>query len=136
MSKGGELEILHSGAGTIEDLRKHLEHTHAIYGYIRVPIGAEQRQKFVFLRWVGDKITPMTRAKILQNEATAKKVMKIIHVEIFTSFLDELTVPKLAARLAKAAGANYDKAQNEGNTNVTGSKFNDYKVNVRIKKNI
>lgn len=129
--KNNQLVVFQSGNGTVDDLRKHLDHSLALYGYLRVGIGAEQRKKFVFIRWVGDKITPMTRARILNNEGVAKKYMKITHVEIFTSFHDELTQPKVATRLAKAAGANYDKDQNEGTTNSQNTSFSQYKFSSR-----
>ena len=60
----------------------------------------------------------------------AHACVQIYHIEIPTSSLDELTVAKVAARLAKAGGANYDKNQNIAGVQDDNVQFNSYKGQV------
>jgi hypothetical protein len=101
-----KLEVVHSGPGTADDLRKHLTQEGAFFGaarwaflvwehggrqqrlteagltcahtgYLRTTVGAEQRNKFVLIRWVGERIGPMARARMLESEAQVKKIIKV-----------------------------------------------------------
>jgi hypothetical protein len=61
---------------------------------------------------------------------TPAGVWQIYHIEIPTSSSDELQVAKVAARLAKAGGANYDKNQNQAGVDDDSTQFTSYKGQV------
>ena len=46
-------------------------------GYLRTTVGAEQRNKFVLIKWVGERMPPMARARMLEHEAQVKKIIKV-----------------------------------------------------------
>ena len=49
---------------------------HHTTGYLRTTVGAEQRNKFVFIRWLGERVSPMARARFFESEAAVKKTIK------------------------------------------------------------
>lgn len=125
------VQIHAQGVGEVEALKTKLDDTMVLYGYIRVPVGAEGRTKFVYIRWVGTKIKPIQRAKALDNEKVIKSFTRVYHIEVHTSERDDLTSSKVNDKLARAGGANYDKTQNTGGKVDSNASFSSYKERSR-----
>ncbi len=48
-----------------------------MYGYARVPLGADRRDKFVLIKWIGENVKPVQRAKAFDE---VKQVVSFIKV--------------------------------------------------------
>jgi len=97
------------GAGGVEELKALLEEDQCQYAYIRVISGdaESKRSKFVFLSWVGERVSPLKRAKVSVHKANVKKVIQSYAVEVHAESLEELTEEDILAKVRKAGGADY-----------------------------
>jgi hypothetical protein len=108
------LKVFGHGKGDADELASSFQDTLVLYGYLRTTVGAEQRNKYVLIRWVGDLITPMARAKAVDHKNVfINQYLKFYHVEILANQRDEITSEIIKDRIKRAGGANYDSKQNE-----------------------
>ena len=86
--KDSTVVVHNHGTGGVDELVENFDDTLVLFGYLRTFVGyaslltlfflplnidnpsysAEHRTKFVFIRWVGELITPMARAKAVDNK--------------------------------------------------------------------
>lgn len=124
-----EISVYQTGDGNLEQLKSHLAEDAVYYGYLRQPIGAERRMKYVFIKWVGENVKPLKRAKALEGGRKMQEIVKVYHLEVSGSKFADLTEDDIVSRLKAAAGANYDKSQNSAPTSQSdkNTEFSSYK---------
>jgi hypothetical protein len=71
------LTAIAHGDGNVEDMKTHLDETSIMYGFARIPLGSERRDKFVLIKWIGDNVKPVQRAKAFDE---VKQVLTFIKV--------------------------------------------------------
>eukprot|EP01107_Rhizomastix_libera_P000418 TRINITY_DN1071_c0_g2_i8.p2 TRINITY_DN1071_c0_g2~~TRINITY_DN1071_c0_g2_i8.p2 ORF type:complete len:157 (+),score=29.51 TRINITY_DN1071_c0_g2_i8:61-471(+) len=96
--------LVGKGNGGIEELKSHLAEDKCNYGYCKFVTGDDEtkRQKFVFFSWVGEKVSPLKRAKISVHKAEIKTIIKNFTVELHATTLEDLEEAKLVALIQKA----------------------------------
>jgi hypothetical protein len=72
---------------------------------------SDARTKFVYFKWVGERISPRQRASALEGSKKMTAYIKIFHCELSLNFKGDYTHRAILDRLSKAAGANYDKVR-------------------------
>jgi ketopantoate reductase len=50
-----KVATVQEGSGDIEELKSHLDDGQVLYGFLRHQLGTDKRNKFVFIKWVGEK---------------------------------------------------------------------------------
>lgn len=143
MERGSTLTVASQGQGGVDEMKEDLLDGAVLFGYVRVELGSDRRQKFALVKWVGEGVRAMQRARAFEESRIASskikvnapfcfgisifitvqiqsiitKNVKVFHVEVAASKGSDLTHRSVSDRLKAAAGANYDKDQNA----VTGS---------------
>lgn len=124
----GRLIVQSSGAGNFEELIDQFEEENVNFGYVRVPIGSDRRNKFVLIKWTGERCRPVTRARAFEDTKTITKLITVYHIEIPATRRGELIPKNILDRLQAAAGANYDREQNAAQpTHDLSSDLSNYK---------
>lgn len=97
------------GNGGIEELKGKLADDKCLYAYVKFITGDEEskRTKFLFITWVGEKVSPLRRARISVHKADVKTIVKNFAVEVHCTTLDEVDEEEFKKLLVKAGGANY-----------------------------
>jgi hypothetical protein len=67
------------GSADFDKMKSRLDDSAVMFVYMRIPIGAERRNKFVFIRWVGENVRPVQRARAFDD---AKRVTERIKVRL------------------------------------------------------
>eukprot|EP01121_Diplochlamys_sp_Union-15-3_P002245 TRINITY_DN1195_c0_g1_i1.p1 TRINITY_DN1195_c0_g1~~TRINITY_DN1195_c0_g1_i1.p1 ORF type:complete len:144 (-),score=41.62 TRINITY_DN1195_c0_g1_i1:71-502(-) len=108
-SDNNKLALGATGNGGISELVGHFKPDERAYGYIRVISGDDMsaRAKFVFVAWVGEKVSPLKKARVSTDKAFVKEVIKDFAVEIFATDLNDLKEDEVMHKVVKAGGANY-----------------------------
>ena len=66
-----------SGDTSVDEMKNWFEDDAIMYAYVRVELGSDKRQKFAYIKWVGDNVKPMQRAKAFEQ---TKKIQDYIKV--------------------------------------------------------
>ncbi|XP_034242894.1 myristoylated alanine-rich C-kinase substrate [Thrips palmi] len=92
-----------------DSFRGHFADNERVFGFIRIQMGDEmsKRQKFVFLTWVGPRVSVIRRAKMSIDKAMVKNIVKNFAVELQVESQSEINVEYLRDQLARVGGANY-----------------------------
>jgi len=108
------LKLEGKGNGGLEELKGHLVEDQCLYGYVKFIAGDEEskRTKFLFLTWVGEKVSPLRRARISVHKADVKTIIKNFAVEVHCTTLDEVDEATFMNLITKAGGANYSANTN------------------------
>jgi len=98
-----------SGSGGLSELVGHFEPDQRSYGYLRVIAGDDlsARAKFVFIAWVGEKVSPLKKAKVSTDKAFVKEIVKDFALEVHATDHDDLEEARIMKGVVKAGGANY-----------------------------
>lgn len=67
----------------------------------------EARAKFVLITWVGEKVSPLQKARVSTDKAVLKGVVRDFSVEVFANTLDECEEEVIMKAVIKSMGANY-----------------------------
>ncbi|KAI3630297.1 hypothetical protein MIR68_011732 [Amoeboaphelidium protococcarum] len=127
--ENGQVQTRQKGNGDLDQLKAGLRDDEVSYGYLRQPIGSDRRNKYVFIKWVGESVRPIQRARALDDCKKIQEVVKTFHIELSANKPSDLNEKALIERLQKAAGANYDKEQNAASAAIDQSvhEFGNYK---------
>ena len=106
------VNLIKEGDGDFEAFKNSLIDDAVLYGYLRQPIGLDRRMKFVFVKWIGENVRPIQRARALDDYKRIQSGIKVYHLELSANKKSDLTEKNIVDRLQAAAGANYDKEQN------------------------
>jgi len=101
------LELYGSGEGGLQEFVANLKQDEVTYGYVRVIYGDSQRSKFVFVTYVPEGLSGMSKAKANMHKPSVIQFLKYMHVEVTATTTNELNGPSIQAKLTAAAGANY-----------------------------
>jgi len=107
--EGNAIVVQGKGSGDLEELKGSLAEDQVQYGYLRVISGDSEskRAKFVFISWVGERVSPLKRAKVSVHKASVKQVIQSYAVEVHAEKPDELNPDEVLAKVRKAGGADY-----------------------------
>lgn len=80
-----------------------------LYGYVKFTTGDEmsKRQKFVFLSWCGEKVSPLKKAQVSTHRSIVKKYVQNFAIELQCYYQEDLNERAILSQLIKAGGANY-----------------------------
>ncbi|ETW77951.1 hypothetical protein HETIRDRAFT_479102 [Heterobasidion irregulare TC 32-1] len=109
--RSDKLVVTKSGSGGLEELREALDTNNASYAYARVTYSNDkesQREKFIFIVWIGPGCKVMRKAKISVHAADVKTVLRVYSIEVAAREKDDLNEEPIVVRLRKAGGASYD----------------------------
>eukprot|EP00158_Paraphelidium_tribonemae_P002561 Partr_v1_DN25470_c0_g1_i3_m53394 putative Cofilin tropomyosin-type actin-binding protein len=114
-------------------MKKSLDENKILYGYFRAQLGSDKRNKYALIKWIGDGVRPMLRAKALEGSKKVVEIIKVFHIELSIASPNEISNQIITDRLKAAAGANYDKEQNSGAASINNSthEFGNYKRSSR-----
>ncbi|WP_269857063.1 coactosin family protein [Streptomyces sp. RPT161] len=75
-----------------------------LYAYYRVEVKASDatRTKFVFVSWVGENVSPLTKGKVSVDKPQIKSIIKDFSIEIATSDQGDLTYDKILDTIGSA----------------------------------
>ncbi|XP_013378948.1 uncharacterized protein LOC106150598 [Lingula anatina] len=87
-----QIVVLGSGTGGLEELKAGFDNSLAMYALLRVTDVVDDitTVKFVYILWMGDKVKPMSRAKVSTHKGAVEEMFKPAHVTIFASDLSDL----------------------------------------------
>ncbi|PAV15378.1 ADF-like domain-containing [Pyrrhoderma noxium] len=109
--RSDKLVLTATGSGGLAELKENLDDSKASFGYVRVAFSNDkesQREKFIFLKWIGKGCKVMRKAKISVQAADVKSVLRVFSIEVTASEKDQLEEEDVVDRLRKAGGASYD----------------------------
>eukprot|EP01111_Echinosteliopsis_oligospora_P007565 TRINITY_DN22784_c0_g1_i1.p1 TRINITY_DN22784_c0_g1~~TRINITY_DN22784_c0_g1_i1.p1 ORF type:complete len:146 (-),score=32.93 TRINITY_DN22784_c0_g1_i1:85-522(-) len=97
------------GSGGLDELKATLQEGDVSYGYLRVTSGDSEskRAKFVFISWVGERVSPLKRAKVSVHKASVKSIIQSYAIEVHAEAQNELVEEDILAKVRKAGGADY-----------------------------
>ncbi|KAH8113975.1 ADF-like domain-containing protein [Phellopilus nigrolimitatus] len=109
--RSDRLILTRSGSGGLTELKDVLDESKASYAYVRVAYSNDkesQREKFIFVKWIGKGCKVMRKAKLSVQAADVKSVLRAFSIEVTASEKDQLDEEGVITRLRKAGGASYD----------------------------
>lgn len=122
------LELYGSGEGALKEFTASLKDDEVTYGYVRVIYGDSQRSKFVFITYVPDGLSILTKSKANTHKPAVTQYLKYLHTDVYATTLAELDESEIQAKLKAASGANYGT----GGTAAAGSEdFGSIKDNAK-----
>jgi hypothetical protein len=71
------VNLLKEGTTDFEDFKNQLAEDQILYGYLRQPIGLDRRLKFVLIKWVGENVRPIQRARALDDGKRIQQGLKV-----------------------------------------------------------
>jgi hypothetical protein len=111
------LSLYGTGQGGLKDFASTLKDDEITYGYVRMIYGDSQRSKFVFVAYVPEGLSILTKARANTHKPVVTQYLKYMHTDVFATTLSELDEDTIQAKLKAAAGANYGT----GGTAAAGS---------------
>ncbi|KAL5522980.1 hypothetical protein ACEPAF_1247 [Sanghuangporus sanghuang] len=109
--RSDKLVLTGSGSGGLDELKELLDDSKAFYAYVRVQYSNDkesQREKFIFVKWIGKGCKVMRKAKLSVQAADVKSVLRVFSLEVTASEKEQLDQEGIVVRLRKAGGASYD----------------------------
>ncbi|KAI6650243.1 Coactosin-like protein [Oopsacas minuta] len=79
------------------------------FAYIRMTTGDDMsvRAKFVFITWIGLKVSHLKKAKVSTDKAFVKEIVKEYSVEILADDRDDLKKEAVLSKVELSSGARY-----------------------------
>ncbi|XP_065830042.1 uncharacterized protein [Oscarella lobularis] len=101
------LVLLGSGSEGLDNLKELLTPEIAAYAILRVKDVVDDiaTVKFVFIKWVGENVKPMSKAKISTHKADVEGVFHPAHISIFATQLSEVSQRAIMDRVQSASGS-------------------------------
>eukprot|EP00500_Bicosoecida_sp_ms1_P010036 CAMPEP_0203832602 /NCGR_PEP_ID=MMETSP0115-20131106/71177_1 /ASSEMBLY_ACC=CAM_ASM_000227 /TAXON_ID=33651 /ORGANISM="Bicosoecid sp, Strain ms1" /LENGTH=180 /DNA_ID=CAMNT_0050741671 /DNA_START=58 /DNA_END=597 /DNA_ORIENTATION=+ len=108
---GDEMVVKHSGAGGLDEMKKHLKPDSMLFGGFRVD-GVDKRGgvtsrrcKLVAFSFAGESVKPMVRAQGRQHMSQVLKYFHGHHLKLDITDPDDLTEDAVVGSLRSAGGA-------------------------------
>jgi len=101
-----DVELVGHGEGGAQELLSHLKDNAVGYGLLRLVEKFDESDtvKFVFIRWIGENIHRMLRARLGTHSGAIKELLSPYHVSVEAETKDEVTEDIIIATVKKAAG--------------------------------
>eukprot|EP00029_Vermamoeba_vermiformis_P002524 TRINITY_DN128_c0_g1_i1.p1 TRINITY_DN128_c0_g1~~TRINITY_DN128_c0_g1_i1.p1 ORF type:complete len:142 (+),score=41.13 TRINITY_DN128_c0_g1_i1:277-702(+) len=96
------------GNGGFAEFKSHLKEDGIFYGGFRVMAVDEEnskRSKFIFVTWVGEKVSPLKRARVSTHKPLVREKCVGAHIELQAASEDDLTEEVVTKKLASSGGA-------------------------------
>ena len=98
--------LLAYGTGGLPELRDHLPDNAICFGLLRVTLGRGKlsKDKYIFIHWIGSRVSVMLRAKSLTLGDHALQVQALVggsHADLQASTLDDLSDQRLLDKLRR-----------------------------------
>jgi hypothetical protein len=100
------IELVGSGANGVEELKQHLSDNKVFYGLVRVTDKIDQSVtvKFVFIVWVGEKVSFVQKGKITTHKGSITSLIGQYHNDVHASNLSELSEDIVLGKVRDASG--------------------------------
>jgi len=101
-----DVQLVGSGDGGLNELIPHLAPDNVGYGLIRVAERFDNSDtvKFVFIKWVGESIHRMLRARLGTHSGAVKEIVTPYHVDVEATNLSEISDEIVTKTVSKASG--------------------------------
>jgi len=98
--------LLGKGDGGVNELISHLKDNIVAYGLVRVSERFDNSDtvKFVFIKWIGENIHRMMKARLGTHSGAVKEVLSPYHVDVEASNLSEISEEIVTKTVSKASG--------------------------------
>lgn len=98
--------LVGKGAGGVNELIGHLQDDNVGYGIVRLVERHDDSDtvKFIYIRWVGENIHRMLRARLGTHSGAIKEIIQPYHVDVEASTKDEISEDIILAKVGKASG--------------------------------
>lgn len=98
--------LLGKGDGGVNELISHLKDDIVGYGLVRVSERFDNSDtvKFVFIKWIGEDIHRMLKARLGTHSGAVKEVLAPYHVDVEASNLSEISEEIVTKTVSKASG--------------------------------
>lgn len=124
------LQLYGNGEGGLQEFVEKLVDNEVVYGYVRMKYGDSARSKFVFITYVPESLSGMSKAKANMHKPSVDSFLKYHHVVVNATTTSDLQEATIQAKLAAAAGANYGTggaapagSENFGNIKTNAKSF-------------
>ncbi|KAH3757440.1 actin binding protein [Pelomyxa schiedti] len=104
-----KIVVVRKSEGPYEELLAELKEDQCLYAFARFITGdaESKRAKFVFISWVGERVSPIKRAKVSVHKPALQGVFANFALAVHGTTTDDLEESKVRTQLIKAGGANY-----------------------------
>jgi len=101
-----DVALLGKGDGGVNELIGHLKDNIVAYGLVRVTERFDNSDtvKFVFIKWIGESIHRMLKARLGTHSGAVKEVFHPYHVDVEASNLSEISEEIITKTVSKASG--------------------------------
>jgi hypothetical protein len=101
-----DVQLVGSGDGGVNELISHLQDNIVGYGLVRVSERFDNSDtvKFVFIKWIGESIHRMLKARLGTHSGAVKEVLQPYHVDVEASNLSEISEDIVTKTVSKASG--------------------------------
>jgi len=118
--------LVGKGDGGANELIGNLQDDNVGYGIVRLVERHDDSDtvKFIYIRWVGENIHRMLRARLGTHSGAIKEIVSPYHVDVEASTKDEVTEDIILAKVRKASGTAVhvlDKVVGSGSSNYNPS---------------
>jgi len=114
--ESSKIVLINKGHGDVEEVKQHLLDDIVAYGLIRKTekIDNSVTVKFCYIRWVGQNIPRMQRAKLPVHTNPIQKTFQPYHVDIQCERLDEISDHLVEEAIAGSSGTKVHVLENGG----------------------
>ncbi|OUM61083.1 hypothetical protein PIROE2DRAFT_45604, partial [Piromyces sp. E2] len=101
------VELLASGTGDCNEMKTHFAPEKVCYALIRVIDVYENINtvKFVFIYWLGSKVSVMKKAKISVHKGKVNEMFSNFHVDFMISSLNEISNEIVMRKVSQNSGS-------------------------------
>jgi len=101
-----DVELVGKGDGGLNELLTHLAPEKVGYGLIRISERFDNSDtvKFVFIKWVGESIHRMLKARLGTHSGAVKEILAPYHVDVEASNFSEISEEIVVKTVSKASG--------------------------------
>jgi len=98
------IKLMASGTGGVSEAHSFLTNDDVYYCYLRVDLqdGASTSAKFVFLTYIGDKVSPLKRARVSVHKGIFAKSLPVYAVEMQPTSLEESKPDSVQAKVTNS----------------------------------
>lgn len=105
-SPKGPIDLVSTGMGDSTEMAEMLVDDKPMYGLYRVTDKVDDitTVKFVYIIWVGQRVKPMTKAKISTHKGTAEQTFYPYHVSIYANDPSDISETLIMEKVTSASG--------------------------------
>lgn len=103
----GNLAVLASGTGGVEEIAPHLTNDSVVYSLLRVEdvIDGHTTVKFVFISFIGEQVNMIKKAKLTTHKGAVQEIFHQYHVDFYISSPNEISPATVMAKVSSASGS-------------------------------